>query len=1108
MRNTTRIASLLCAGCIALAASAAETTKPYWQDVQVVAVNKEKPRSSFMSYPDKETALSYRFENSPYYRLLNGTWKFYFVDSYKQLPDNITDPAVSTTSWKDITVPGNWEMQGFGTAIYVNHPYEFQPRNPQPPLLPEANPVGVYRRDFEVPADWDGRDIFLHIAGAKSGVYVYLNGKEVGYSEDSKNPAEFVLNPYLQPGKNVLTLKIFRWSTGSYLECQDFWRMSGIERDVFIWSQPKTAVHDFRVVSTLDDTYTDGIFRLGIDLVNHFNETKKLSVGFELLDKNGQAVASSSEAVWVSPTQPYTASFAAHLKQVAKWSAETPDLYKLLMTVKDEQGKVVEVVPFHVGFRRIEIKETNQLAENGKPYTLFFFNGQPIKLKGVNVHEVNAKTGKYVTEDIMRRDFELMKTHNINTVRLSHYPQDRRFYELCDEYGLYVYDEANIESHGMYYNLRKGGTLGNNTEWLAAHMDRTVNMYERNKNYPSVTIWSLGNEAGNGYNFYQTYLFLKDKEKTMMNRPVCYERAGWEWNSDMYVPQYPSAEWLGQIGKAGSDRPVVPSEYSHAMGNSNGNLWNQWQEIYRYPNLQGGYIWDWVDQAMFALDKDGRPYYTYGGDYGVDTPSDANFLCNGIIGPDRIPHPAMAEVKYVHQNVAFEAVDPATGRFRVTNRFYFTPLDNYTIRWQLMANGKVMKKGTLPMKLAPQASEEVTIPIGTLLPKAGTEYFVNFIAQSVRPETWRPSGMVVAHDQFRLPVESPKATLKTAGPKLAVTRDGNLFSASSSKVHFVFNKQSGIVTTYKVDGTEYFSEGFGIQPNFWRAPTDNDYGNGAPKRLQVWKESSKNFNVADATIRMDGDKAVMDINYLLPAGNLYIVCYTIYPSGTVHAGVTFTSTEMTETKTEVSEATRTATFSPRSEAARQAASKLEVPRIGVRFRLPVSMDQVQYFGRGPEENYWDRKAGTLVGLYQSTAEAMYFPYVRPQENGHHTDTRWLALSSASKKGIRIEADSLIEFNALRNSVEDFDSQESNRPYQWANFSRAEVADHDEAKAKNVLRKQTHINDITPRNYVEVCIDYKQQGVAGYDSWGARPEPAYSLPANQEYKWGFTIVPER
>ena len=1085
--------------------SSPQPVKPYWQDIQVVAVNKEKPRSSFMSYADRETALTSRFEKSPYYSLLNGTWKFFFVDSYKDLPQNITDPSVNTSSWDDITVPGNWEVQGHGVAIYTNHGYEFKPRNPQPPLLPEANPVGVYRRDIEIPASWDNRDIYLHIGGAKSGLYVYLNGKEVGYSEDSKNPAEFLINKYLQPGKNVLTLKIFRWSTGSYLECQDFWRMSGIERDVFLWSQPKASIQDFRVVSTLDDTYTNGIFKLAVDLKNHTQETKNLNVGYELLDAKGNLMASEANDIWVSPASPQTASFEYDLKNVAPWSAEHPNLYKLLMTIK-EDGKVIEVVPFNVGFRRFEMKQIDQVAEDGKPYTVLLFNGQPVKFKGVNIHEHNPETGHYVTEELMRKDFELMKQNNINAVRLCHYPQDRKFYELCDEYGLYVYDEANIESHGMYYSLKKGGTLGNNPEWLIPHMDRTMNMYERNKNYPSVTFWSLGNEAGNGYNFYQTYLYLKDKEINSMNRPVNYERALWEWNTDMYVPQYPSAEWLEEIGRKGSDRPVAPSEYSHAMGNSSGNLWDQWKAIYKYPNLQGGFIWDWVDQGILEKDKNGREYYTYGGDYGVNAPSDGNFLCNGIVNPDRTPHPAMAEVKYAHQNIGFEAIDLANGLFRVTNRFYFTNLKKYMVHYSVTANNKVVRSGKVSLDIEPQASKEFTVPVGNLKPQAGTEYFVNFNVTTVEKEPLIPIGHEIACDQFRLPIESPKKAFKTSGPKLTVSTNGDNLSASSSKVNFMFNKKTGIVTSYKVDGTEYFSEGFGIQPNFWRAPTDNDYGNGMPKRLQVWKESSKNFNVTDATVTMDGNNAVVNVNYLLPAGNLYIVNYTIYPSGAVNVAARFTSTDMDAAQTEVSESTRTATFTPGRDAARKEASKLNVPRIGVRFRLPASMNQVEYFGRGPAENYLDRNACSMIGLYKSTAEELYFPYVRPQENGHHTDTRWVSLSTG-KKGLLIQADNTIGFNALRNSIEDFDDEEATGlSRQWSNFTPEQVANHDEAAAKNVLRRQHHINDITPRDFVEVCVDLKQQGVAGYDSWGSRPEPAYTLPANREYNWGFTLIP--
>ena len=1018
---------------IVTSAVADNAKKPYWQDVQVVAVNKEYPRSSFMTYDNREDALSGKFERSKFYRLLNGTWKFYFVDSYKDLPDNITDPSVSTDSWYDIQVPGNWEVQGHGVAIYTNHGYEFKARNPQPPILPEATPVGVYRRDIDIPADWDGRDIYLHLAGAKSGVYVYINGKEVGYSEDSKNPAEFLINPYVKPGKNVLTLKIFRWSTGSYLECQDFWRISGIERDVYIYSQPKVAIRDFRVTSTLDDTYKNGIFKLAMDIRNNTSQpSKDYVIGYKVLDPKTDKVIAAFEmntAIGANQTIPLFEEVKIEVPNVKTWTSEHPNLYKLLMYIKDGD-KFTEIVPFNVGFRRIEIKPIEQKAANGKPYVCLFINGQPLKLKGVNIHEHNPATGHYVTEELMRRDFELMKQHNLNSVRLCHYPQDRRFYELCDEYGLYVYDEANIESHGMYYDLRKGGSLGNNPEWLKPHMDRTINMFERNKNYPSVTFWSLGNEAGNGYNFYQTYLWVKEADKNIMARPVNYERAQWEWNSDMYVPQYPGASWLENTGKNGSDRPVAPSEYAHAMGNSTGNLWGQWQAIYKYPNLQGGYIWDWVDQGLLQKDKNGREYWAYGGDFGVNAPSDGNFLCNGLVNPDRGPHPAMAEVKYVHQNVGFEAIDAASGKFRITNRFYFTNLKKYQIHYSVLSNNKTIKSGKVSLDIAPQASKEFTVPVNGLKSQPGTEYFVNFSVTTVEPEPLIPAGYEIAYDQFQLPIQAEKRIYKANGPALTTATSGDELTVSSSKVNFVFNKKSGLVTSYKVDGTEYFKDGFGIQPNFWRAPNDNDYGNGAPKRLQVWKQSSKNFHVTDVKMTTENKVVSLKATYLLAAGNLYVVTYRIYPSGIVNVSAQFTSTDIQAAETEVSEATRMATFTPGSDAARKAASKLEVPRIGVRFRLPAQMNNVQYFGRGPEENYIDRNHGTLVGVYKTTADKMYFNYVRPQENGHHTDTRWIALSPDKGNGLAIVADSLIGFNALRNSIEDFDSEEAlPHPYQ-------------------------------------------------------------------------------
>jgi len=1101
---------------------------PYWQDIQTVATGKEPPRTEFIGFDDNSSALTTRFEDSPYYRSLNGTWKFLYVDSYKDLPADITSADSKTTVWQDITVPGNWEVQGYGMAIYTNHGYEFKPRNPLPPTLPEAVPVGVYSREFETPAEWEGRDIYLNIGGAKSGLYVYVNGREAGYSEDSKNPAEFLLNDYLQKGKNILTLKIFRWSTGSYLECQDFWRISGIERDVFLWSQPKIAVKDFKVISTLDDAYTDGRLGLAIDVSNNSKDARKVSVKYELIDGKGITTASSESDSLVSSREKQTFSFAETVKNVDKWSAEFPNLYKLLITVKSE-GQKTEIVPYTVGFRRIEIKDSlmsstqNEIsnardAAQRRNYTVFLFNGQPIKFKGVNIHEHNEKTGHYVTEELMRRDFELMKQHNLNAVRLSHYPQSRRFYELCDEFGLYVYDEANIESHGMYYDLKKGGSLGNNPEWLKPHLDRTVNMYERNKNHPSVTVFSLGNEAGNGYNFYQTYLYIKEREREGMNRPVCYERALWEWNTDMYVPQYPSAESLDRYGRAGSDRPVVPSEYSHAMGNSSGNLWDQWQVIYKYPNLQGGFIWDWVDQGLLEKDDNGRPYWAYGGDYGNNAPSDGNFLCNGLVSPDRTPHPAMAEVKFSYQNVGFEhlmgrigPINPFAGTFSITNRFYFTTLDNkYKIVARLMKDGKAVKEQVLDLNLRPQESIDVSLFNSTEIKNDG-EYFVNFSVITKEASGLIPAGHEIASEQFGVGGNYVAKAYKKSGAKMKITEEGDEITLASPNVSFVFNKKSGIVTSYKVGGTEYFKNGFGMQPNFWRGPTDNDYGNGAPEREQIWKQASHNFNVTDATGTMDADTAMISVNYALPLDNTYTVNYKIFPSGIVHVSVKFKGYKGDPNISFVNaDGNRRGVRRNVSADSRPTEddSKSKVPRIGLRFRLPATMNTVNYYGRGPAENYWDRKAGSHIGLYQSTAEAMYFPYVRPQENGHHCDTRWLSLTTGGKQGLTIQADNKIEFNALRNKVEDFDDEEYlDIPRQWNNYTPEMISRRNEADAVNRMRRQTHINNISPWDFVEVCIDFLQQGVAGYNSWGARPEPLYSLPSSRDYSFGFTMIPK-
>lgn len=1107
----------------------AQEKLPYWKDNNVISVNKEAPRTTFMSYPSEKVAIQaissapIDYTLSPNFDLLNGTWDFFFVDEYKDLPEGITNPNAKF-DWKKIEVPGNWELQGFGEAMYVNHPYEFATYNPTPPLLPEANPVGVYKRTFTAPENFKNENVYLHLAGAKSGVYVYINGHEVGYSEDSKDPAEFLLNPYLKKGENTITLKIFRWSTGSWLECQDFLRVSGIERDVFIWTQPKTAIQDFNVVSSLDESYTNGIFKLGIQLKNTSDKNENLQVGYKLIDKNGSTVASSSQNILTKANEITNVNFDKELPNVEKWTSEHPNLYKLIMTI-DKGGKTIEAVPFNVGFRKIEIKRTDIIV-NEKPLNLFMVNGQPIKLKGTNIHET-TENGHYITEDQMRTNFELMKQNNINSVRLSHYPQDRKFYELCDEFGLYVYDEANIESHGMYYtihpdDMRKGavghedggkrGTLGHNPDFLDSHMSRIKAMFERNKNYPSVTIWSMGNEAGNGFNFYNAYTWLKDADKDLMGRPVAYERALEEWNTDMVVPQYPSAGSFAYYGKNGRydknsyNRPYIPSEYSHAMGNSSGNLNDQWLEINKYPNLQGGYLWEWIDHAVKYVNKDGKEIWAYGGDFAENQPSDGNFVADGLLNPDQTPHPAIAEVKYSHQNFGFDTTEN-TNQFKITNRYYFTPSSDYNFTYTILKNGEPIETKDLNIDLGPQESTIVTIP--NFAKDQDSEYLVNFNVVSKVDKPLVPAGHEVAYDQFLLqPQLTKKEFVDNNKEKLSISKNGQTTIVSSPNVYFAFDAAKGVVTSYKVDGKEYFDNEFGIQPNFWRAPNDNDYGNGAPKRLQIWKESSKNFKIAKVTTKDVDNTVELEATYNLAAGNEYIMKYKIYPSGIVHVGVLFTNSEAEETKAALTAEALEATDSESGKRDRQRAltSKLEVPRIGVRFRMPAEMENITYFGRGPEENYVDRNAGTIAGVYTATAEDLYYPYVRPQENGHHTDTRWITLTGKDGKNLLIQADSTIGFNALRNTIEDFDAEESDAPYQWRNMSPTEVANKNPENAKNVLRKQTHAADIVPRDFVEVSVDMMQSGVAGYNSWGARPEAGYVIPANQEYIWGFTLVP--
>ena len=1040
-----------------LPAAASAQSLPYWQDVNVTSVNAETQRTEAVWFADRADALKKGFRESENYVDLNGTWEFKYFDDYREMErfldsalkgsarnDN-TNPVISSevekSAWDKIKVPGNWEVQGFGVPIYVNIPYDFAPVDPQPPTLPEVFPAAIYHRTFTVPEGWKGRKVFLNLAGIKSGTYVYVNGKEIGYSEDSKSLARFDVTWALVHGDNELTLKVYRYTTASYLECQDFWRISGIERDVYLSSEKTPTRFDFSVVSTLDPTFTQGVFRLKM------RSEGRADVFYELIDKDGQTVADaiynfSGEVETVTDTIP----------DVRVWSAETPELYTLLLKVNGEYTR------FHVGFRRIEIAT---VKDGERDVKALLVNGKPVKFKGVNMHEHNPYTGHYQTRDDILRDLQLMKMANINAIRTCHYPQPREFYELCDSLGFYVYDEANIESHGMGYKLDR--TLGNNTAWQAKHIDRILNMYRRTANYPCVTILSLGNEAGNGANFYEAYRVLKALEKDGQNRPVCYERAEREWNTDMLVPQYPGAEWFARMGEKESARPVVPSEYAHAMGNSTGSIDLQWEQIYAHTHLQGGFIWDWVDQGLYDSEKG----WTYGGDYGVDAPSDANFLCNGIVNPDRDPHPGYYEVRHVYQDIVITDVAPEEGRFAITNRFYFKDLKDYVVRWRLERDGKPVRKGKLSFSTPAQGSEEFSLKIPKRKLRPRGEYRIIFETETARALPLLAKGTVVATDEVFVKDTGTKRAYKS-GRNVDATETDDEIRLEVGRAELVFDKTLGIVRSFTWQGKDVFDPDFGLRPNFWRGPTDNDYGNGLPYRAHAWKEASQAFQ---ATVSVEG--RTIHATYALPDGCSMAVDYSLLPGGFFKV-----------------------------ESAFHGAGKkpLDIPRLGFRFR--VKENDFQYFGRGPVENYIDRNSGTFKSLFTAKASAEFYPYVRPQETGHHTETEWLAT-----KQLTVVADGSFEFNALRHSVEDLDSEESGQPVQWNNFDTPPVHDEEEA-AKYHRRHQTHLSDVPDRDFTEICIDGAATGVGGYDSWGSRPEPARTVWSTDDRSFSFTLVPAR
>ena len=1018
-----------------------------WEDPNVISINKMAPHTAAVPYISLKNALNGDIKNSNYYHSLNGNWKFLWSENPFSLPEGFYDSAFSDDSWKEIPVPSNWELQGYGIPIYINQPYEFaDPRTPftemlrpDPPHVPhEYNPVGTYRTSFSVPVDWQGRRIILHFGAVKSAMFVWVNGEQVGYSQGSKLPAEFDITDFVKEGKNLLAVEVLRWSDGSYLECQDFWRISGIERDVYLWSPPATHIYDYFARTDLNEGYKDGILNTTVHIQNFTKpDNKKCTLTLKLFGLNNKLVLKKKKSF--ENTESNTKlDFSFEIAHVRKWTAETPELYTLVLELKKGED-IIEMVSHKIGFRKVEVKDGQLLV-----------NGMPVLIKGVNRHEHDEFTGHVVSHELMEKDIALMKQYNINAVRTCHYPDDPYWYELCDKYGIYLIDEANIESHGMGY--RPDRTLGNNPAWKKAHLDRVKRMVERDKNHPSVIIWSMGNEAGDGVNFDTVSAWLHRRDPS---RPVHYERALKRPTVDIYSPMYPSIGYIERYAQSDPYRPLIMCEYAHSMGNSTGNLQDYWDVIEKYRTLQGGFIWDWVDQGLAKKDKNGVKYWAYGGDFGPDTiPSDGNFCINGLINPDRTIHPAMYEVKKVYQYIKIIPENTDQGTFRLINQYDFTNLDHYQLNWTLVGNGTLVEKGTVDhLSLSPHDTTFISIPIGDVNFEPGVEYFINFSLVTTEEEPFKPAGFEVAKEQFPVHFElKPKKRNPLTQTVRTVEYEfkGDTLQIQSGPFVVLFDTTTGQMCSLQLDKQEMLKEP--VRPDFWRAPTDNDFGNGMDKRQGIWRNAGKHLKLKSFKIYLpeNGNLMVQAKYDMEDVRSPLFIAYDFSADGTIRIEINF----------------------------RPGIKGLpNLPRFGMLLVLDDA-DQLTYYGRGPQENYCDRNTAAFVGKYESSVTDQYFAYIRPQENGYKTDARWLIVGDKGQ-GLFVTAPKPFSFSALHTPVEMLD-QLTRKNYK-------------------------HMNDVHQLGAAWLHVDMKQMGVGGDDSWGSWPHEPYRIAA-REYTFRFTIKP--
>lgn len=1012
----------LCLAMLSMSSGALAQSESRWQNVNINQQNREPRRANFFAFENLEKAQSFDKKKSANYLSMEGMWKFNFVKDHNKRPANFFALKYDDSQWKDFPVPGLFELNGYGDATYKNIGYAWATQfDPNPPYISELNNyTGSYRRTFELPKNWKGKDVYFHVGSATSNLTLWVNGKYVGYSEDSKVAAEFNISKYLKPGKNLIAMQVMRWCDGSYFEDQDFWRFTGIAREVYLYARPKLHAADIRLNAALENNYQDGVLNYKVSL-----KGGKTDVAITLCDKDGKQIAQATGAQGV-----------IKVPKVNAWTAETPYLYKAYITLKNKQG-AAEVIPQKVGFRNVEIKNAQLLV-----------NGQPVLVKGADRHEMDPDGGYVVSLERMIQDIKIMKQLNINAVRTSHYPCDPRWYDLCDEYGIYITAEANLESHGMGYEEK---SLAKFPEYIVPHIERNEGNVKPLINHPSVIVWSLGNECGYGVNFEKAYDWVKACDKT---RPAQYERGGYDSKTDIYCPMYIGYEESESYCKSNGTKPYIQCEYAHAMGNSEGGFKEYWDLIRKYPKYQGGYIWDFVDQGL--RDKSpvtGKEIFTYGGDYGRYPASDYNFNCNGIIAPNRRLNPHAYEIQYVLQNVWIKDFDAENGSFNVYNENFFKNIDDLSLTATLFANGVKLTTVAIPdtKGIAPQATKLVkSEALKSAIEKAEAEHAteeitINFAFASDGSQPLVDKGQVMARQQIVLngyefdKVDAPANT----GSKIEVEETNSYVKVSAERMSVTIGKKTGMIDYLDVDGEPMLKFRESMTPEFWRAPTDNDYGASLQKKMRVWKNPQMNLKSFDKS--ESKDSVVLTANFEMPEVKAELMLrYRINAAGEV------TVTEKMTTDKE--------------------AKVADLFRYGMQLQMPASFSKLEYYGRGPEENYIDRHSSSFIGKYEANVKDEYYPYVRPQESGNHTDIRYFSIfNPTTGKGITFEGYAPMECSAIPYLVEDLDAG-IEKEHAWGQ----------------------HSGDLVEKGLVQLHIQQRQFGLGCIDSWGSSPMEKYRM----------------